>query len=186
MSAPRIRPGRRAETGFPIWAFSALAGRVTGTEPPALFRVLGRNRRLFWGWLRFAGRLMPGGRLPRRESELVILRVAHLRECAYEFAHHVRLGRRAGVTAADVERVRKGPGATGWTERELSLLNATDALLGRGDLDETEWNALRAHLDDAATIELLLLVGHYDMLATTLRVLRLEPDRTRRAEAPKT
>ena len=28
-------------------------------------------------------------------------------------------------------------------------------------------------------IELLLLVGHYDMLATTLMTLRVEPDRKR-------
>ena len=58
--------------------------------------TLGRHRPLFRGWLRFAGRLMPGGKLPRRETEMVILRVAHLRQCAYEFEHHARLARRAG------------------------------------------------------------------------------------------
>ena len=68
-----------------------------GTSPPNLFLTLGRHRKLFRGWLRFAGRLMPGGKLPRRETELVILRVAHLRSCQYEFDHHVHLGRRAGL-----------------------------------------------------------------------------------------
>ena len=57
---------------------------MTGTEPPGVFLTLGRHRRLFWGWLLFAGSLMPGGRLPRRETELVILRVATLAGNDYE------------------------------------------------------------------------------------------------------
>ena len=39
--------------------------------------------------------------------------------------------------------------------------------------------AIREVLTERATLELLLLVGHYDMLATTLMTLRLEPDQRR-------
>ncbi|MDQ8705268.1 carboxymuconolactone decarboxylase family protein [Streptomyces sp. LHD-70] len=92
--AARIRPGGRREVGLRIWVFSQIAGRVAGTRAPALFLTLGRNRPLFRGWLRFAARLMPRGTLPRRDTELIILRVAHLCGCAYEFTHHERLGRR--------------------------------------------------------------------------------------------
>jgi AhpD family alkylhydroperoxidase len=140
---------------------------------------MARRPALFRGWLRFAGRLMPGGKLPRRETELVILRVAHLRESAYEFEHHVRLGRRAGVTADDVERIRSGSSATGWTVRERALLAAVDQLHEQQDLDDEAWTALRAHLSEADVIEFLLLVGHYEMLATFLHTLRIAPDRRR-------
>ncbi|WP_327358716.1 carboxymuconolactone decarboxylase family protein [Streptomyces sp. NBC_01304] len=176
---PRIAPGTRDEVGLPVWVFSRLAGLVAGTRPPALFLTLGRHRRLFRGWLRFAGRLMPRGTLPRRETELVILRTAHLRGCAYEFEHHRRLGRRAGVTRGDVERVVAGPGDPGWSPRERALLAATDQLHERQDLDDAGWERLRTHLDENGAIEFLLLVGHYQMLATTITALRLEPDRAR-------
>ncbi|MGO4257283.1 carboxymuconolactone decarboxylase family protein [Marmoricola sp. RAF53] len=179
MSGPRISPGGVREIGPAAWAFSRVAGRVTGTEPPAIFTTLGRGRGLFWGWLHFAGRLMPGGRLPRRETELVILRVATLRDCDYEFTHHVRLGRRAGVTAADVERVRAGSTADGWNAEERLLLAAAEELVGTRDLGEETWADLRAAYEDRVLVELLLLVGHYDMLATTLKTLRLSPDRPR-------
>ena len=179
MSAPRIAPGTRRELGVPIWAFSRLAGRVTRTAPPAIFTTLGRGRGLFWGWLHFAGRLMPGGRLPRRETELVILRVATLRECAYELAHHRRLGARAGVTPADLERVRAGSTAEGWQDHERLLMEVTEELLATRDLGEDTWTRLRAAYDERTVIEILLLVGHYDMLATTLTTLRLEPDAAR-------
>ena len=177
--APRIAPGTRRELGLPIWLFSRVAGRATRTQPPAIFTTLGRGRGLFWGWLHFAGRLMPGGRLPRRETELVILRVATLRECAYELEHHVRLGARAGVTAADVDRVRVGSTAPGWRDHERLLMRVTEALIATRDLSDVTWTELRAAYDERTVIELLLLVGHYDMLATTLMTLRLQPDRER-------
>ncbi|MFC7303436.1 carboxymuconolactone decarboxylase family protein [Streptomyces monticola] len=153
-----------------------MTGLVSGTRPPALFLVLGRHRRLFRGWLRFAGRLMPGGTLPRRETELVILRTAHLRDCAYEFEHHKRIGRRAGVTRADLDRIVGSLDDPAWSAREQAILAATDMLHERQDLDDATWRRLRTHLDEAAAIELLLLAGHYQMLATTITALRLKPD----------
>lgn len=179
MTSPRIAPGTRREAGLFAWGFARVAGRVAGTNPPNLFLTMARRPKLFRGWLRFAGRLMPGGTLPRRETELTILRVAHLRDCAYEFEHHVALGRRAGVTADDVARVKDGPAALGWSGRERALLDAVDQLHERQDLDDTRWSALRTHVDEATAIEFLLLVGHYEMLATFINTLRIEPDRRR-------
>lgn len=179
MSAPRVTPGGFRETGPVIWLFSRLAGIATGTNTPHIFTTLGRGRGLFWGWLHFAGKLMPGGVLPRRETELMILRVAHLRGSAYEFEHHSRLGKRAGVTPDDLEAVVAGPEVDHWTPREAALLGAVDELLETKDLGDAAWYRIRQHLNDRETVELLLLVGHYDMLATTLHVLRVEPDRPR-------
>ncbi|MET0523258.1 MAG: hypothetical protein ABWZ91_00530 [Nocardioides sp.] len=67
MSTPaaRVAPGNVREAGLAVSGFARLAGRVTGTEPPGVFLPLGRHRRLFWGWLLFAGSLMPG---PTRSS----------------------------------------------------------------------------------------------------------------------
>jgi len=179
VSSPRIAPGTVRELGPAIWVFSRIAGRATGTTPPAIFTTLGRGKGLFWGWLHFAGRLMPGGKLPRRETEMVILRVASLRGCDYEFEHHVRLGRRAGVRAADVERIRIGSTADGWQTHEALLMRITEELLGTQDLTDATWAELRASYDERTAIELLLLIGHYDMLATTLMTLRVTPDRER-------
>jgi AhpD family alkylhydroperoxidase len=179
-NSPRIAPGGLREAGPFAWTFAHLAGRVTGTQAPNLFLTMGRAHKLFRGWLRFAGRLMPRGRLPRRDTELIILRVAHLRGCDYEFEHHRRLGRRAGVDAADIARVAQGPGVDGWTGRERALLAAVDVLHERQDLDDTTWQSLREHLDDAQAIEFVLLVGHYELLATFIRTLRIGTDRPRR------
>ena len=178
-SPARVAPGNVREAGLLVSGFARLAGRVTGTEPPAVFLTLGRHRRLFWGWLLFAGALMPGGRLPRRQTELVILRVATLSGNEYELTQHRRLGRRAGLSAEEVDRVADGPEAEGWGPREQLLLRVTDELHAQQDLSDATWADLRASLDERECIELVMLVGHYTMLATTLTTLRVRPDRPR-------
>jgi AhpD family alkylhydroperoxidase len=179
VSEPRVAPGSRRDVGLVGWAISWASGRVSGTGPPNLFLTLGRNRGLFRGWLHFGGRLMPGGKLPRRDTELVILRVAHLRQCAYEQEHHRHLAGRSGLTPADVDRVAAGPDDPGWSPRQRALLRAVDQLHARQDLDDDAWDALGAHLDERQRIELVMLVGHYEMLATAIAALRIQPDRRR-------
>lgn len=175
----RVNPGGRRDIGIPAWLIAVIAGRVAGTRAPNLFLVLGKHRKLFRGWLHFAGRLMPGGLLKRRETELVILRIAHRRGCRYEFEHHSRLGRRAGLTATDIDRVTAEPGADGGSPREQTLLATADALLDKHDLDDADWRRLRDSCSEREAIELCLLVGHYDMLATTITALRIPLDETR-------
>lgn len=179
--APRVAPGRLHQVGPGPWLVARVAGWVAGTGPVALFLVLGRHRRLFWGWLHFAGRLMPGGRLDRADTELAILRVAHLRGNAYELAHHRRLARRAGLDEAAVERVlAEGPAADAWTPRQRAVLATVDALHRDRDVDDATWSSLRRHVDERQAIELCQLVGHYEMLATTIRALRIPAEQRRR------
>lgn len=182
MSAPRIRPGTRRELGWAVWAFTRLAALRTGTRPPALFTVLGRHRRLFRGWLLFAAALMPGGRLPRRDTELVILRVAALRGSDYEARHHAGLARAAGLSAEQITRLREAEPGPGWSARDATLLAATDRLVRDRDLDDAHWRALRGELAEVECIEFCMLVAHYDLLATVLTTLRVPPDERRRGQ----
>lgn len=175
--APRISPGDRAQIGLVNTAITRVLGRATGGGPPNVFTTLALHRALFRRWLRFAGTLMPGGILPRADSELVILRVAHNCGSEYEWSHHERLGALAGLDADEIARVREGPAASGWTRREALLLRAADELHSpaRAISDEL-WSDLAAELDERELIELCMLVGHYEMLAMTLNSLRVQPD----------
>lgn len=177
----RVTPGGWRETGPLIAGFAHVAGRVMGTEPPAVFRTLGRHRGLFWGWLHFAGRMMPGGRLARREAELVILRVAGRLGSQYELFQHRRLGRRAGLDAAEVAAAETAVDELpdSLSDRERLLLRAADEILELGDLSDALWAELGRLLDEKERIELVMLIGHYAMLATVLEIFRVRPDRPR-------
>ncbi|MFI9510782.1 carboxymuconolactone decarboxylase family protein [Nocardia sp. NPDC052566] len=173
---PRVSPGRFRELGPINWVVWQVLSRAAGTDDAHLFSTLGRTKGLFRGWLHYSGKLMPGGRLPRHESELVILRVAHLRDCAYETDHHIRLGKRAGVTSEILERLRTGPSAPGWSDKHRALLGAVDQLVRTRDIDDDAWAALAAHYDERTLIEIVLLVNQYEGLAATITTLRIEQD----------
>jgi alkylhydroperoxidase family enzyme len=178
MTEPRIEPGGRREIGLVNTAIVTVLGAATGSGPPNLFTTLARHRRLFRPWLRFAARLMPRGTLPRRDSELVILRVAHNCGCEYERRHHESIALQVGLTAADVARTREDPAAPGWSPRQAALLRAVDELHRSRSLGDETWSDLRAvGLTDTELIELCMLVGHYELLAMTLNSLRVQPDR---------
>jgi AhpD family alkylhydroperoxidase len=175
----RIPPGGRDEIGFVNVAVARVAGVAMGSGPPNIFTTLGRHRGLFRKWLRFAGALMPGGRLPRADTELLILRVAHNTGCEYEWRHHERIAQLSGLSASDVERVRESGAAEGWSERQATLLRAADELHADRKVGDATWTALTGFLREDELIELCLLVGHYEMLAMTLNSLEVEPDRVR-------
>ena len=176
MPEPRIAPGSTRDIGRLNALIARVLGAATGGRPPHIFTTLGRHRGLFRRWLRFAGALMPGGVLPRIDSELVILRVAHNCGCEYEWRHHERLGEAAGLAADEVQRVRVGPDAEGWSERQVLLLRAADELHADRTMSDALWTQLRPLMSDAELIELCLLVGHYEMLAMTLNALAVQPD----------
>jgi AhpD family alkylhydroperoxidase len=173
---PRIPPGGPAEIGRRNYLIARMLGAAAGSGPPNVFTTLARHRRIFRRWLRFAGALMPGGVLPRADSELIILRVAHNTGCEYEWGHHERLGRLAGLSQKQIETIRDGPQAEGWTTRQQLLLRAADELHESRTISAPLWTSLRPLLGDEELIELCLLVGHYEMLAMMLNSLAVEPD----------
>jgi alkylhydroperoxidase family enzyme len=175
--APRVAPGDREALGWRNWGIAKGAGLAVRGKPPNIFLTLGRNRTMFRAWIRFAGTLMPRGKLPRIDTELVILRVAHNCGSDYEWSHHQRLGRKAGLDEEQIARVRQGPQAEGWTPRQEMLLQAADQMHVDREIGDELWARLAAEFDDILLIELCMLIGHYEMLAMTLNSLRVQPER---------
>src|SRR5262249_59516170 len=117
---------------------------------------------------------MPGGTLPRADTEVLILRVAANCDCEYEWRHHERIGQTAGLSAEQIAAVREGEGD--FSSHQLALLRAADELHAERELSDETWAELTSFLSDTELIELCMLVGHYEMLAMTLNSLRVEPD----------
>lgn len=176
MTTTRIAPATRREMGVLNSAITGVLGVAAGSSPPNLFTTVARHRKVFRPWLRFAAALMPGGVLPRRDTELVILRVAQLCGCEYEWRHHESLAALAGLTTAQVEAVREGAEADGWTARQAVLLEATDELYASTTWSDDTWRGLKAQLSERELIELPMLVGHYVMVAMTVNGLRIQLD----------
>ena len=147
---------------------------MAGDEPAHLFLTMSRHRRLFRGWLRFAAADARWLSAPAR-NRMVILRVAHLRDSTTS-SNNTDVSPDGSVGSLPNRPRFKGPSDAGWSERQRVVLEVTDELIRTRDVGEETWTRLGKHLDERRRIELLMLVGHYDMLATFIRTLRIEPD----------
>ena len=68
--------------------------------PPNLYRALGNHPQLVAAWNEFSKVLRHDTRTPRALRELVILRGGQLMRSEYEWAQHLPMARKAGVTEA--------------------------------------------------------------------------------------
>jgi 4-carboxymuconolactone decarboxylase len=176
MSTPRISPSDSLrELGLSTWAYCKVAARVQGVPQMHIFTTLGKHKRLFWLWLPYSGALL-AGRLPKQDTELVILRVAHLRNCEYELHHHRRLAARRGIDRETQQKIFDWPDAQGLSPRQEALLAAADELVTTRTIGDDGWATLSSHLDRRQLIEFCMLVTQYDGVAATLSALRVPSD----------
>ena len=181
----RIPSGRLRQLGPVNWVFAKLAARSVGAPEMHLFTTLGQRQALFWAWSIYGGRLLRG-RLPRIDTEVVILRGAHLRSSAYELQHHRRMARQEGLDAnmqATIFAWPEAPDGDGprtiLRARQQALLKATDELVKDRSISDGTWRQLATHLDRRRLIEFCLLATQYDGLAATISALDIPLDNPR-------
>jgi 4-carboxymuconolactone decarboxylase len=176
LSTPRIPPLAPEEMDDQA---RELVGEVGGDTRGAvnIFRTLVRHPGLFRRWLPFGGKLLVG-KLPARDRELMILRTGWNCHADYEWAQHVVIARRTGITDDEIARIQEGPDAPGWEAWDATLLRAADELHGDSNLSDATWAALAEVYDERQLIEVPMLVGHYHMVAYALNSLgvQVEPD----------
>ena len=111
-----------------------------------------------------------------RQRELLVLRVAHLRDSAYEWAQHVYQAGVAGLAPEEIARVRVGPSAPEWTSSDRALLAAADELVADARIGERTYEALSAELDTRQLMDVVFTVGAYEVFAMALRTFDVELD----------
>ena len=104
--------------------------------------------------------------IPVREKELLILRTAWLSRGDYVWARHsTGGGKTAGLTAEDLAKIVKGPGAPGWSAFDATLLRAADDLHTSRFISNATWKALSEKYDTSQLLEVVFTVGHYTVLS---------------------
>jgi alkylhydroperoxidase family enzyme len=124
----------------------------------------------------FNGHLLFATSLTTRQRELLILRVGHIRDAAYEWAQHVVIAGDVGISPEEIEQVKAGPGADGWTPFEAALLTAVDELVADARIGDATYATLAAELDTKQLMDVVFTVGAYDVLAMAMRTFDVELD----------
>jgi len=160
---------------IPLRDFSQLTGedadtaakqRIAGRDLN-LFRVLMHHPDLTRRWVVFAGHVLRKQSLPARERELLILRIGWLNQAEYEWAQHVEIAKREGLTDADIERVRQGPSAD-WGRHDAALLQSVDDLYEHSVVSEATWAALAEKYSTMQMMDLVFTIGQYNLVSWAL------------------
>jgi alkylhydroperoxidase family enzyme len=131
---------------------------------------LARAFHTFNGHILFASTLSP------RQRELLVLRVAVLRQATYEWTQHVLLAADAGTTPEEISWIAEGPGASGWSTADRALISAVDELLADARVADETWIDLAATLDVQQLLDVIFTVGAYDALAMVFRSFGVQLD----------
>lgn len=170
---PPLQPDELDDQARELLGGSATLADSVGGGALNIFATLVRHPGLFRKWLPFGGKLL-AGKLPPRERELLILRTGWRCQSDYEWGQHVVIGRAAGLTDEEIARIRGGPDSDGWDAFDASLLRAADELHDENCIGDATWTALASRYDEKQLIELVMLVGHYHMVAFTLNSLGVQ------------
>jgi len=168
-----------AVSAFPHGRDFVLSRHQLG-EAPGGMHALGtmlRHPSLAKAFLTFNNHISVTSTLPKRTRELLILRIGWLRQSEYEFIQHLSLGARAGLSAAELERVQLGPDAPGWEPADADLLRAVDELHADACIAEATYARLSRALDETQLLDLVFTVGCYEVLAMAFKTfgVALEP-----------
>jgi len=154
-----------------------LESMLRGGSPSRIFATLAHHPKLLKRWMVFGNHVLNKSSLPARERELVILRIGWLCRSSYEFSAHVPIGRRAGLTEQDIERIKQGPTAPGLDAFDAVLLRAVDELQDDAFVSDSTWQALSERFDTQQRMDLLFAVGQYRMVSMVLNSLGVQPEK---------
>src|ERR1700761_1034127 len=152
-------------------ALSAMRGADTNNA----LSTFAHHPALAKAFLRFNVHLLMSSTLPTRIRELAILRIAHRRECAYEWSHHVSMAKDEGITDEQIDAVKRGEAADDF---DRTVLTAVDELDEKSQLSDETWAALGERLNDQQRMDFVFTVGCYALLAMAFNTfgIQLEHD----------
>ncbi len=134
--------------------------------------TLMRHKDLFLRWGLFANQVFVHSDIPPREKEIIILRIAWLSQSEYEWEHHVAGSKQAKLFSDDmINRIKQGPDAEGWDSFDVTLVRAVDELYAKNCMSDSTWKKLSGRYKTNQLIEILFIVGYYNLLALTMNTL---------------
>jgi AhpD family alkylhydroperoxidase len=139
-----------------------------------VFKVMAHSPELMESWWRMMALLFTRLQLDPRLRELAILRLFQVKRCAYGFAHHVRIGREAGITDEQIAALESHANSGLFSPLDQLVLRYTDAATKLTDDAPAIAAELRAHLSERELVELTFCIANWNLMAHLLEPLEVE------------
>jgi len=141
--------------------------------PPNLYKALANHPKLVAAWAEFSKTLRHDTRTPRALRELVILRGAQLMRSEYEWAQHLAMARKAGVSEAQIQALPAWKSSALFNEREKAALALSEAVT-QGRVSDEVFALAKKHFDDHDYVELAIVAAFYAMVGRMLDAMGVQ------------
>jgi 4-carboxymuconolactone decarboxylase len=113
--------------------------------------------------------------LPPRLSEFAILCTARLWRAQYEWFAHEPMAEKGGVKPKTIQALRAGRAPKSAPKDERAIYDFVQELYKTKRVSDRTYKRVHSFLGDAATVELVGILGYYVMISMTLNVFRMMP-----------
>ncbi|MBI1359272.1 MAG: carboxymuconolactone decarboxylase family protein [Alphaproteobacteria bacterium] len=175
LAKPRIAPLQDSELS-PEQVERLAKSRTKDGGVLNIFRTLVRAPDAFRAFSWWGGYVLSRNDLSPRDREIVILRTGWLCKSGYEWTQHHRIGLASGLSADEIERIKAGAGAEGWTAAERALIAATDDLNRDQFVSNASWAGLKAHYTEKQMMDLVFTAGQYTQVSMILNSFGVQLD----------
>ena len=172
LSQPRIAPLSDAEMG----PEQKEALKDFGSRILNIFRTLAHAPKALTRFNAWGGYVLSRRNdLPAREREIVILRVGFLCKSGYEFTQHTCIGLDSGLSADEIERIKRGADA-GWSAADAVLIRAADELHADQFITDATWAELGQHYTQKQCMDVVFTTGQYTQVSMILNSFGVQLD----------
>lgn len=172
MSRPRLR--LLEPDAWPVEMRKAADGPLGALN---VMKALMHHPDLFRRWSVLANHFLYKCTLPTSARELLILRVAWLTDCEYEWSQHAKMSAEAcGFGRGHLADIQAGAGASRWNPAQKALLALADSLVLGPRVPDRVWDHVVDNWEERQAIDAVGLIGNYVMLAMALNTLGVPPD----------
>jgi 4-carboxymuconolactone decarboxylase len=113
--------------------------------------------------------------LPPRLSEFAILCTARQWRAQYEWFAHAPMAEKAGVKPKTIQDLRAGRTPKSAPKDERAIYDFIREIYKTRRVSDRTYKRVHAFLGDAATVELVGILGYYVLISMTLNVFRMMP-----------
>jgi len=139
-----------------------------------IFKTMAHSPELMQSWWSMMALLFSRLLLDPRLRELAILRLFQLRHCAYGYAHHVRIGKQAGISDDQIAALSDYANSDLFSDLDKQVLAYTDAVTNLKERSKELAAGLREHLSEQELVELTFCIANWNLMAHLLLPLEVE------------
>jgi 4-carboxymuconolactone decarboxylase len=172
LSTPRVKP--LAPAAWSAQQRELITPQIKEGRALNLYTTILNHPALYGPRATFGSYLQRDSLLPAKTRELLIMRTAWLLRSQYEWSHHFASAQTAGLSDAEIQRIRTGPNAAGWSEEHRAVLQAVDELRREAFMSEETWETLQKHYNTKQLIEIIYTTGGYTMTALAINSLGIQ------------